>query len=97
MRELPTTIRLSEEGASELPGDDPAFWYSLIDEAEAARFLGFSVRHMQGLRYKGGGPKFCRLSARCVKYRRVDCRLWSEAHLRTSTSDPGPRHDRRTR
>ena len=69
--------------------NDPAFWQSLINEAEAARFLGFSVRHVQGLRYRGGGPAFIKISSRCVRYRRADLRQWAEARLRTSTSDVG--------
>lgn len=68
---------------------DPAFWFELIDEKEAAKYLNFSIRHMQGMRYRGGGPKFVRVSSRCVKYRRWDCRKWSEALLVSSTSDPG--------
>ncbi len=74
----------------EQPEVDAGFWYSHIDEEAAATFLDLSVRSMQGYRYKGGGPKFVRLSSRCVKYRRIDCRKWSEARLRTSTSDLGP-------
>lgn len=73
----------------EQPEVDAGFWYSLINEEAAAAFLDLSVRSMQGFRYKGGGLKFVRLSSRCVKYRRVDCREWSETKLRTSTSDPG--------
>ncbi len=73
----------------EQPEVDAGFWFSLIDEEAAAAFLDLSVRSMQGYRYKGGGPRFVRISSRCVKYRRVDCREWSETKLRTSTSDPG--------
>ncbi len=69
--------------------NDAHFWYALVNEAEAARFLGLSVRSMQGYRYKGHGPRFVRLSSRCVRYRRFDLREWSEARLRTSTSDWG--------
>ena len=65
------------------------FWYGLIDEKTAAKFLNLSVRSLQGYRYKGGGCRFVRVSSRCVKYRRIDCREWSETKLRTSTSDPG--------
>ncbi len=65
------------------------FWYGLVDEKAAAKFLNLSVRCLQGFRYKGGGPRFVRVSSRCVKYRRVDCREWSETKLRTSTSDSG--------
>ena len=65
------------------------FWFELIDEKEMAKFLNFSTRHMQGMRYRGGGPKFIRVSSRCVKYRRWEGREWSEARLVSSTSDPG--------
>ncbi len=66
---------------------EPHFWFSLINEKEAGKFLDFSTRHMQGLRYRGGGPKFIRLSARCVRYRRSDLWDWANERLRTSTSD----------
>ncbi len=66
---------------------DSDYWNSLINEAAAARFLGFSVRTIQGLRYRGGGPRYAALSPRCVRYRRIDLRYWAEAHLRISTSD----------
>ena len=69
---------------------NPTFWFGLINEKLAGQFLGLSQRTMQSLRQRGGGPSFCRLSARCVKYRRIDLRDWSEARLRSSTSDPGP-------
>ena len=66
------------------------YWYSLIDEFAMADFLDLSVRSLQGYRYKGGGPRFVRLSSRCVKYRRIDGREYVEARLRSSTSDQGP-------
>ena len=68
---------------------NPDYWNALIDEAEAANFLDLSVRSLQGRRYKGGGPKFVRISSRCVKYRRIDLQMWAENLLRTSTSDRG--------
>ncbi len=81
-QEMDTTAK----GAEMLPKlpdtdgvSDPNYWFALIDEKEGAAFLGFSVRHMQGLRYKGGGPKFLRLSARCVRYRRWDLWKWAGA------------------
>jgi len=69
--------------------EDAHFWYALVNEIEAAHFLGVSVRSMQGFRYRGGGPRFIRISGRCIKYRRIDLRAWSERRLCTSTSDPG--------
>ena len=69
---------------------DPQFWHQLIDEREAAVFLGVGHRMMQTMRQRGDGPLFVFLSSRCVKYRRIDLKEYSEARLRRSTSDPGP-------
>ena len=69
---------------------DSDYWHALIDEGKAAEFIDQSKRTLQGHRYRGGGPKFIRLSRRCVKYRRIDLRRWVEARLRRSTSDAGP-------
>ena len=69
---------------------DINYWFALIDERAAALFLDLTHRTLQGLRQKGGGPRFFRLSSRCVKYRRIDLRDFVESRLRASTSDPGP-------
>ena len=69
--------------------DDPGFWHALINEREAAGFLNLEPRTMQGLRQRGGGPVFVRISSRCIRYRRLDLRAWLEARIRSSTSDPG--------
>lgn len=69
--------------------EDLGHWYSLIDEKAAARELGVIDRTMQNYRQRGGGPKFIRLSSRCIRYRRIDLREWVEARLRHSTSDTG--------
>ena len=65
------------------------YWERLIGEQGAAAFLGLTVRTLQGWRYKGGGPIYCRVSARCIRYRRSDLRAFVEGRLRTSTSDTG--------
>ena len=62
----------------------------LLDEVEAGRFLRLSPRTMQQWRVKGDGPRFVRLSARCIRYRVQDLRDFVTQSLRTSTSDPGP-------
>ena len=69
------------------PADQPAFWQSLIGEKAAADFLSVSVRTVQAMRVRGGGPRYVRMSARCIRYRRSDLRDWLEDKLRTSTSD----------
>ena len=65
------------------------YWHSLIDEREAADFLGLTHRFMQHRRQQGGGPRYIAISSRCIRYRRIDLRAWSETLLRASTSDPG--------
>ena len=65
------------------------FWHELINEKAAAEFLNISVRTVQAKRQKGGGPRYVRLSSRCIRYRRADLRKWTEERLVTSTSDPG--------
>jgi hypothetical protein len=61
----------------------------ILNERAAARFIGLKVRTLQSYRYRGGGPKFVRISARCVRCRRIDLEDWAEAKLRSSTSDHG--------
>tara|TARA_B100000427_G_scaffold195974_1_gene162881 strand:- start:37 stop:291 length:255 start_codon:yes stop_codon:yes gene_type:complete len=58
----------------------------LIGENEAAAFLCYSVRALQGWRVKGGGPQFIKVSARSIRYRRRDLIAWAEEKLCTNTS-----------
>ena len=76
-------------GAPDLPEADLAYWHSLIDEKAAADFLGMTDRFMQHRRQQGGGCRYIAISSRCIRYRRIDLRAWSEERLRTSTADPG--------
>ncbi len=61
----------------------------LLSEAEAAKLLDLSPRFLQQRRYAGGGPRFVRVSSRCVKYLASELEEWARERLRTSTSDPG--------
>ena len=56
----------------------------LINEFEAAEHMGVKVGTMRKYRLTGNGPKFIRLSARCIRYRRD----WLDEHAagRTYTS-----------
>jgi predicted DNA-binding transcriptional regulator AlpA len=58
----------------------------LINEKEAAQFLGYSVRTLQNWRVRGGGPDFIKVSSRSIRYRRRDLIAWSESHRRSHTS-----------
>ena len=95
MNTLPTPaiVQDATADAHTLNDGSPDYWYCLIDENRAAEFLGLTPRTLQAFRQKGGGPKFCRLSARCIRYRRHDLNAWNVSRLRTSTSDPGPDAD----
>lgn len=59
----------------------------LLNEREAAQFVGFSSRALQNWRVRGGGPAFVKISARAVRYRKRDLIAWIDAHTRSSTSD----------
>jgi predicted DNA-binding transcriptional regulator AlpA len=66
---------------------------ALMQERDAAAFLGFSRRALEAWRSRGGGPPFVRVSARAVRYRRRDLIAWAESRLCSSTSDPSPGGD----
>ncbi len=70
-------------------GQDPGYWYSLINEDESADFLDLTSRTMQAMRQRGDGPHFVRISSRCVKYTRFILKGWYDTRVRRSTSDPG--------
>ena len=77
------------ETTAAAPADQSDYWNALVDEQAAAGFLSLTIRTLQGWRYRGDGPQYVRVSARCIRYRRADLRDWAEARLRTSTSDTG--------
>lgn len=58
----------------------------LINEHEAARLLGYTVRALQNWRVRGGGPAFIKVSSRSVRYCRRDLIAWIEKHRRFNTS-----------
>ncbi len=64
--------------------DDPD---RLIDEREAASFLCYSKRALQNWRVRGGGPRFVKVSARSIRYRRRDLNRWIEERIRSNTSE----------
>ena len=66
---------------------DPIYINRLVDEKEAAQFLGYSVRALQNWRVRGGGPRFVKVSARSIRYRFCDLLEWSESKLVSSTSE----------
>lgn len=69
------------------PTTDRDYLDCLIGENEAALFIGYTVRALQNWRVRGGGPRFVKVSARSIRYRRRDLIAWSESLLVSSTSD----------
>ena len=61
----------------------------LVRQEQAAALLSVSPRCMENWRHRGEGPKFVRVSGRCIRYRKSDLTLFIEERLRTSTSDRG--------
>lgn len=66
---------------------DPDYLDRLITENKAAVFIGYTVRALQNWRVRGGGPRFVKVSARSIRYRRRDLMEWAEAHLCSHTSE----------
>lgn len=66
---------------------DPDYLDRLIGEKEAAHFVCHAVGTLQGWRVKGGGPKFIKISAKSIRYRRRDLIEWAESRLCAHTSE----------
>src|ERR1039457_2558722 len=62
----------------------------LISTEEAAALVHLKPQTMRSLRSKGGGPKYCRLSANRIVYRIADLEQWAEGKLRASTAEYAP-------
>ena len=61
----------------------------LLRQGEAASLLNVSPRTLEGWRYRGAGPKYCVLSAKCIRYRQFDLLSWLKAGESGKTSDTG--------
>ncbi len=59
---------------------------ALVNEREAASMLCYSVRALQNWRHRGGGPRFVKVSARSVRYRRADLMAWIEERTISNTA-----------
>jgi predicted DNA-binding transcriptional regulator AlpA len=69
---------------------DPTYRLTTLSGLSTRRwrrtFSGYSVRALQNWRLRGGGPRFVKVSARSVRYRRRDLIAWAEQRIRESTS-----------
>ena len=62
---------------------------ALVDEHEAARILGLSVKTLRRWRWAGKPPNFVKIGS-AVRYEPAVLRALIDAGRRTSTSDNGP-------
>ena len=74
-----------------VPTTPPPLPSTLLTAAQAAEFLNLTPRFLEMRRFRGGGPKYVRISSRCVRYLQADLMAWIEARRRSSTSDDGHR------
>jgi len=59
----------------------------LLNEKQAAHIIGTTPRFLQQRRQAGTGPRFLRLSHRCVRYRQRDLDEWLDSLCKRSTSE----------
>jgi len=58
----------------------------LLNEKQAASILCYTQRALQNWRVRGGGPRYVKVSARSIRYRRRDLTSWVEKRLRAHSS-----------
>ena len=75
--------------SNELIAQPASAQHKLLRQADAASLLNVSPRTLEGWRYRGEGPKYCILSAKCIRYRSVDLLSWLEARESGKISDTG--------
>ena len=64
--------------------------FRLLKQHDAAEALSLSVRSLERMRSRGGGPKFVRLSRGRVAYQECDLIEWIAKRVVSSTSEPTP-------
>ena len=62
---------------------------ALLTSKQAAAVLGFHASYLAKARLTGGGPRYLKIGARAVRYRRSDIDTWLADKMRISTSDTG--------
>ena len=64
--------------------DDP-----LLSPPETAAYLKLTVLSLQQMRYMGTGPRYSKLTARAIRYRRSDLDEWVTSKTRSSSREVG--------
>ena len=60
---------------------------ALLRPPEAAQLLSVTTSTLDAWRLRGQGPRFVRVSRRCVRYRRRDLLEWTKGLLHPSEND----------
>ncbi|MCG7980294.1 MAG: helix-turn-helix domain-containing protein [Candidatus Thiodiazotropha endolucinida] len=66
---------------------EPIDNYKLLNTSDAAELLGITTRKLEQMRQHGNGPKFIKLSPKCVRYRIKELVDFQNINLRQSTID----------
>ena len=75
-------LKKEEQNNKNFKDYDPDF---MIDEKEAALFLGFKVKTLQGWRHKGGGPEYHKIGNKAVRYKINDLKLFLDNKKKRNT------------
>lgn len=60
----------------------------LLNQNEVAEMIGVKPRTLEDWRITGAGPRFIRISKRCVRYQLDDVLTWVDARSVASTAEP---------
>lgn len=59
----------------------------LYNEREIAELLKCKVKTLQAWRHRGGGPPYCVVGAKLIRYRLEDVKAYLDSRITRSTSD----------
>ena len=83
--------RRADQLVEECNGNDD----DLLSTKEVASWLGCSPQWLEVGRFRGYGPKFCRLNPKRIRYRRGDIRAWLSERCHSSTAEYSRRQRQR--
>lgn len=80
--------RRRPSGSTDSNGDVlPAGLSAALNTEQASSYTGLAVATLEGLRCRGGGPRFVRYGRKAVRYLVRDLDAWIEERIISSTSE----------
>lgn len=67
----------------------PAGLSAALNTEQASSYTGLAVATLEGLRCRGGGPRFVRYGRKAVRYLVRDLDAWIEERIISNTSEVG--------